>query len=378
MQFADLKAKEKTIQFLQNLVAGDRLPHAILFTGPEGNGKTEIAIALANYILCSDRKEDSCGVCKNCLKSKKLIHPDLKFVFPVVKKDGKKREDTVSADYLTQWREFIQHNPYGVLQDWMDFLDSQTQSNINRKECVDIIKTMGLHSFESEYKLLFIWHAESLGKEGNRLLKLIEEPPENTLIILVAQKPDAVLGTILSRCQIINVPPFDDVGVDMYLEKFQLTTEQKTEIVHLAEGNMNAAIQLAENTKHSVSAEILDWFRIAYQNDPSKLVQWVNAMASNGKPAQKTFLSYGLFFMREYLKLLYTSDFSAARLSNSEKSTAEKMTKIIDAYKAEQISETMESNLRLLERNANSKILFMDASIDLGRIMKMQAEVITN
>jgi len=346
MRFSDIQSQEKTIDILQKMVEGDRIPHALLFTGPQGSGKTLLALAMANYILCTNKGEDRCGSCGPCIKANKIVHPDLHLVFPVIKKDGKQRAETLSADFIKEFREFIQANPYGTLENWMNFLNSQTQPNINRKECTEIIKKMG--------------------------------PPEKTVIILIAEKLDAVLGTIQSRCQIIHVGPLSDTAVHNQLDAYELTDHQKQEIVHIAEGNMNAAIALVENTQETVSTEILDWFRIAYKNDPVQLVQWVNAISTKGKPAQKRFLSYALFFMKEYLKLLYTSDFSNARLSEEEKATAEKMARIIDVHKTEDIAELLEENLIYLARNANSRIVFMEMSIQLERIMKNKVEQLIN
>jgi len=221
MYFKDIPGKEAEKQFLLKNVKEDRLAHAQLFLGRTGSGQLSLALAYASYILCTNRKEkDSCGECSACLKSHKFIHPDVHFSFPVVKKDSKKRNETTSNDFLKEWRSILEKNPYLDMQTWLHSLNLENgQGNINVKECVEIVKKLGLKTFESEYKVLIMWMPEYLRNEGNRLLKLIEEPPENTIIILVAEKQDAILNTILSRVQLLKVNPFSDGDIKQYLEE---------------------------------------------------------------------------------------------------------------------------------------------------------------
>jgi len=371
MRFSDIAGQEKIKEVLRGFVKQDRVPHALLFTGAKGTAKTALAISLTHYLLCENRSEEPCGECKSCKKTFKYIHPDIHYVFPVVTKGKKRRADTISADFMIQWRTYIAANPYGDLTSWSKYIEAgNTKPNINTKECSELSRKMGLQSFESEYKILIIWNAESLGKEGNRLLKLIEEPPEKTLILILAENADQVLNTISSRCQHIHVPPFTDDEMMTTLSDQQKDKESLLEIVHLSEGNMQQALTLLDSQDMHLSEQLLDWFRKAYQCKGEEVLSWVNAMAATGKQQQKNFLMYGLFFMREYMKALHYGSVDNIRLTPKEKDTVIKMSKIIDLEKAEHIISIININLNYLDRNANAKILFMDMTIGLEQIMK--------
>jgi len=201
MFFSDIPGKQIEKKYLIDNVNEDRLAHAQLFLGRPGAGQLALALAFASYVLCRDRQpDDSCGRCAACLKSHKVIHPDMHFAFPVIKKDGKQRKDVTSNDFLIPWRKIIHGNPYLDMNTWLHSLNvDNAQANINVKECVEIVKKLSLKTFESDHKILIMWMPEYLRNEGNRLLKLIEEPPDETLIILVAERQEEILNTILSR-----------------------------------------------------------------------------------------------------------------------------------------------------------------------------------
>jgi DNA polymerase-3 subunit delta' len=205
MLFNEIPGQEEVKSQLIRSVNENRISHAQLFLGPEGSGSLALAIAYAQYISCTERKEiDSCGECSSCRKYQKLIHPDLHFSYPFIASKEKKVE--VSTDVIAAWREAIIENPFLGLEEWMQTLDAENkQPNINIAECHDIIKRLTYKSFESEYKVLIMWLPEYLGTEGNSLLKLIEEPPAKTLFILVAQNHDQILNTILSRTQLVKI-----------------------------------------------------------------------------------------------------------------------------------------------------------------------------
>lgn len=370
MYFSDIPGKHIEKTYLLNTIKEDRLAHAQLFLGRPGSGQLALALAFASYLMCRDRSdEDSCGRCISCLKSHKHIHPDIHFSYPVVAMDGKLRKDVTSNDYLVQWRSAIAENPYLDMTTWLDGLNVDNgQANINVKECLEIVKKLGLKTFEGEYKILIMWMPEYLRNEGNRLLKLIEEPPESTIIILAAEKQDQILNTILSRVQLLKVPPFSDEDVRAYLTA-STTTADLDNVVGLAQGNLNSAIRMTQQDGVNYADALFGWLRIAYKMEPVELGQWVNDVARWGREQQKHFLEYGLHFFREYLFSLMTGK-SNMRLTPGEIATAEKMKSLLDAEKTELIISVLNDCIGSVERNANPKILFLSESMTIGRIMR--------
>jgi DNA polymerase-3 subunit delta' len=374
MYFKDIPGKKKEKEYLLSNVKDDRLAHAQLFLGRTGSGQLPLALAFASFLLCKDRiSEDSCGKCSACLKSHKFIHPDIHFAFPVVKKDGKNRNETTSNDFLIEWRSILRVNPFLDIKAWLHSLNLENgQANINVKECVEIVKKLGLKTFEADYKILIMWMPEYLRNEGNRLLKLIEEPPENTIILLVAEKQDDILNTILSRVQLLKVNPFSDLEIKQYLnEKHSIPLENSDQIVGIASGNMNTAIQLASQESVNYSDSLFQWLRIAYKMEPVELGKWVNEMSTWGRENQKNFLDYGLHFFREYLFSLITGK-KNLRLNEYELSIAQKMTSLLDISKTEQLISIFNDCIGSIERNANPKILFLADSLSIGRVMRNQ------
>jgi len=372
MFFKDIPGKEVEKQYLLSNAKEDRLAHAQLFLGRTGSGQLALSLAFTSFILCTNRDEtDSCGQCSACLKSHKFIHPDVHFSFPVVKKDGKNRNETTSNDFLKEWRSILDKNPFLDIKTWLHSLNLENgQANINVKECVEIVKKLGLKTFESEYKVLIMWMPEYLRNEGNRLLKLIEEPPENTIILLVAEKQDDILNTILSRVQLLKVNPFTDAEVKQYLEeKHSIQASDSDQLIGIAAGNMNTAISLASQDSVNYSDSLFQWLRVAYKMEPVEMGKWINEMSSWGRENQKNFLEYGLHFFREYLFSLNTGR-KNLRLNEYELSIAQKMTSLLDISKTEQLILILNDCIGSIERNANPKILFLADSLTIGRVMR--------
>src|SRR5665647_704346 len=317
MQFKNNIGQEATKKHLIDLVHNNRLSHALLFLGREGSGALPLAIAFAQYVLCekvnpkravagtvslfgktdteksSSTLEDSCGECGSCNKAAQLIHPDLHFSFPALKKDSK-HDRVLSSDYMTDWREFIQQFPYGSVADWINFLKENPktkietpinkQGNITAQECDAISHKLSLKAFESSYKILIMWMPEFLGASGNKLLKLIEEPPPDTLFIFVAEDENAILPTILSRTQLIKIPSLPNAAIENALINEQnITPEKAAQITAIADGNYREALLLSQNAEEDWQAQVREWLNVTLKNNITVQIKWIDEISSIGR-----------------------------------------------------------------------------------------------
>ncbi len=366
MPFSNTIGQTKIKESLVQLVDADRIPHALLFLGPAGSGKLAMAIALVQYVLCLQRQAgDSCGVCRNCKKAEKLVHPDIHFSYPTI---GTNR---VSTDFLPQWRSAILENPFMEVNQWLQAIGAENkQGNINKEECLRIIKQLSLKSFESDYKILILWLPEYLQKEGNRLLKLIEEPPDKTIFILVAEAPERILNTILSRCQLVKFPALlDETIIEGLVESEGITKEQAATVAHLANGNYNEALTLLKEADNDNANLFLAWMRKCYKGNGAELVPWATEFATLGRERQKYFFQYGLHFIREFMVYLLTGT-DTVRLRPPELTTAKNLAKVMSFEQLEPISQLFNECSYHIERNANAKILGLDASIRMHQIFQ--------
>lgn len=379
MQFSSIPGQAKEKKQLVSQVDQDRIPHAQILLGRPGSPKLALALSYACYILCEDRRDsDACGVCRSCLKSMQYKHPDLHFAFPVVSISGKKREETISQDFLDKWRPAIIENPYMDIQAWSHYIGAEkSQPNINTRECNDMIKQLGMRAFESKYKIQLIWLPEYLGKEGNRLLKMIEEPTENTIIILVAENQERILNTVLSRCQLTKVSPVSDADALQYITERNpsLDTAIVSQAVQMSDGDLHKAMNIALGSSVDYSDLLLSWMRLSYKRDFSELNAWVTMINSKGREDIKHFIEYAMSFMREYAFFLQTEDIS--RLSQSQVETAKNMTKIMDMVKVESVAKLLQEAYRDIIRNINPRICLMAKSIELGDILRSKDQVKT-
>ena len=371
MRFADVIDHDATKRQLLRMVANDRLPHALLLVGPEGCGTLPLALSVARYLLCTDRRaDDACGECPGCLKSGKYIHPDLHFSFPTVGTNVR------SDQYLPEWRQALTENPYLNVQQWLQRIGAENkQGNINKEECNAILKKISLKTFEGKHKILVLWMAEYLGKEGNRLLKLIEEPPPDTVFLFVAENAEQILNTILSRCQLVKLHALSDETVAATLEaKGYAKGNRARTLAFLAGGSYNEALTLLESGELNHSAAFVAWLRAVYRGSPVALVRWVEEFAkAHGRETQKQFLQYGLIFLREMLVLSVRGS-EAARLPADELATAEKINQLVDFERLAQLSEWLSEAAYHIERNAHPKVLFLDLSIRAHRLLQRRKE----
>ncbi|MGL4292850.1 MAG: DNA polymerase III subunit delta', partial [Bacteroidales bacterium] len=243
MYFKDIIGQEEIKQRLIRSVQTNHIAHAQLFAGPEGAGKFQLALAYARYIQCTDRSDtDSCGRCPSCVKYNKLIHPDLHFVFPVIKKGT----NTICSDFINEWRGFVTTHPYFSLREWMQEIGSENQQGgIFVNESDEIIRKLSVKPYESDYKVMLIWLPEKMNEQtANKLLKMLEEPFEKTVFLLVSNEADAMLGTILSRTQTIHVRPVAEQILARALQsRFGVNSQDSQRIAHLSNGNVVKALE---------------------------------------------------------------------------------------------------------------------------------------
>jgi len=374
MAFINIPGQSTSKSYLSKLIEEDRVPHALLFSGPEGNGKLAYALLFSMGLLCEVKEGiEFCGECNQCIKSTKFIHPDLHFTFPVCSIDGKKRDETTSTDFLQSWRKFLEINPFGGMTQWVKHLGYENKNfNINVTECNQIIKSLSLRRYEGRYKIQIIWAAEHLAKEGNRLLKLIEEPTPNTLIILVTDRQDLLLNTILSRCQVFRAPPFTDEEVESFLEPSVSSQQKRQELVRLAGGNLRLATELIENVEEGWNDALLNIFRYCFLGKASEMIAQAEMLASLSKKDMESFCLYALHFLKEYMRVVHLQSTEHVRLSDIEKTTALKMTKVINIAMANEIARLMERNIKNLHRNANKKILWTNTMFEIEGVFKSE------
>lgn len=369
MQFKEIQGHEKIKKQLINTVKENRVSHAQLFFGPEGNGGLALAIAYAQYLNCTQpTDEDSCGECSNCRKYQKLIHPDLHLSYPFF---AKHKEDTATT-FIQTWREALLSNPYLGMEDWRAYSDVENkQANINIAEAHDIIKKLSLKAFEAEYKVLIMWLPEYLDKQGNALLKLIEEPPEKTLFILVAENTDLILNTILSRTQLVKIHAYPRDEVFAYLQQqYDLPQEQMEEIALMSEGSLTKARSYAEELAEPFFETMVQWLRYCVTDSGHALIPFSETtLATLGRENQKSFLRYTLSMMRAVM----LEQTGVGQLQALRDQTKEFVQKFAARYRLEQIEEMvkeLEEAIFHIERNANAKLLFLDLSLRLVLLFK--------
>lgn len=369
MQFNRIIGHEALKQQLIATVRENRVSHAQLFLGPEGSGSLALAIAYAQYINCEDKQEnDSCGQCASCTKYEKLIHPDLHFSYPFFAKDKNETSNT----YIENWRNAFLSNPYMSLSFWREQLEAENkQANINIAEAHSIIKKLSLKAFEAEYKVLIMWLPEYLDTQGNALLKLIEEPPEKTLFLLVAENQDKILNTIISRTQLVKVNKlsYDELKQFLIQDK-QIEPNRANEIAFIADGNIQSALTQLEEEANTNFDLLIRWLRFIVTDSGLNIIQICEEELSKlGRENQKLFLVYSINILRQIV-LLNQGMPNLVFLKDSELEFVQKFSEITTLEKLETAIDLLEKTHYSVERNANPKILFLDLSLQLVLLFK--------
>lgn len=379
MRFSDILGQDYNKNHLVKSAASGRIPHAQLFVGPEGCGTLPVAIAYAQFILCNNPGSENEGGNEACnLKFESLSHPDLHFIYPTVTTEDVKSKPK-SIDFIADWRAFLAENPYAGLFDWYRNLGVQNkQGEIRVEDAQEILKSLALKSYEGGYKIMIIWMAEKMNiSASNKLLKLLEEPSDKTLFILIAENEEDIIQTIRSRCQVLQFNRLSEkVIADALVSRENTDVRMAHKLAHQAQGNFNKALQLLTEDGEDVVFEkwFVDWVRGAFRakgnaaaiND---LIAWSEQIAGLGRETQKKFLHYCIDMFRQALLLNYQTTSLVYMEPKIEKFKLENFAPFVNGNNINDLFRELSDAVYHIERNGNAKIILTDLSIKLTRLI---------
>lgn len=376
MQWNDIYGQDKAKEALLNFYSSGHLPHAILILGKEGTGGLPLAVAFAQFLLCEDKQPGtgSCGVCAACLKTRTLVHPDLHFTFPSFPpKPGVK---TNSKNFIREFRSFFGEHPYATVADWLADIGAKDRQsgNISAEECKEMIETLSLKAMEGAFKIQVIWRPEYLGKEGNILLKLIEEPPANTIFLLVAEETDSVLETILSRTQLVRLQPMTDEAVrDVLTGVYDTDPGRAAQGAVLSEGSVAQALSIMQEAESDWLQMLKDWFNGVFTFNGNLIGKWVDNASKLPTVQLKNYLMYAQQLLGHTLRMSMVPGYQPA-LSGADVQFVQKLA-------ARQFNYTIIGRMDKLigdavyhiERNANAKVVLLHLSVAMQYALKGEA-----
>jgi DNA polymerase-3 subunit delta' len=379
MQFSEILGQVHIKNHLTRSADLGRIPHAQLFVGPEGSGTLPMAIAYAQYILCNNQNGENSGANESCnLKFQKISHPDLHFVYPTVSTEEVKKSPK-SIDFITDWRQFIAQNPYGGLFDWYSILGVQNkQGEIRVDDAQEILKSLALKSYEGGYKIMIVWMADKMNTAAsNKLLKLLEEPPEKTVFILISENEEDIIQTIRSRCQVLHFNGLSESVISEALVSHQnIEPKLATKIAHQAQGNYNKALHLLNDDIDEFPFEqwFVVWVRAAFKAKGNAaviadLIQWSEQIAALGRETQKKFLQYCIDIFRQALLQNYETPSLVYFEPAVENFTIAKFAPFVNGNNIHEIFQELSDAIYHIERNGNAKIILTDLSIKLTRLI---------
>lgn len=356
--------KEQLLQWFRQ----GRLPHALLFSGPEGNGKLATALAFTRLLMCQEpREEKPCDTCKSCIQNASLVHPDVHFTFPFF---GSKN---TCNDFLPEFRKTILANPWCSLNDWIETIvgEENKQLNINVLECQRIAENVHLTAFESGWKVLLIWLPEYLGNDGNRILKILEEPPPKTLFLLISERPEGVLHTVQSRCQMV---PFGHYQLnecqEVLEEMFDISRQTAKELSIMTEGNIAAALNLQREEGVTLSSDFLAWMRVCYAGGRQiqGIGEWSDQMSERPREVQKLMIHQGIALIRQILRVRILG-ISQVVLQDNMKDPVMRLSQLLHEDSVQELTRILSEILTGIERNGNMKIIFFSTSLKIHEVM---------
>ena len=386
MFFKDIVGQQDIKQRLIDSVAEGRIPHAQLFAGPPGTGKLAMAMAYARYLVCKEKDaadmfatgpaEDACGHCPSCAKMNKLVHPDVHFMFPVFKKESGRPPESYpqSADFIACWREAFLDDPYLCLNDLLQAEGAANQQGeIYVAQAYEIARALSLRSTEGGYRVVIVWLPEKMNAQcANKLLKLIEEPPTETVFLLVSDDAELVLPTIQSRCQRINFRPLDEVSIrDALISRYSLEPAAAAQVAHTAGGSWAKAVETihTDDTTREYMELFIRLMRSAYARKLKDMRAWSEEVAGMGRAPQKQFLDYCQRMTRES----FMANFRDPQLSymNSDETTfTSRFAPFVNEKNIFGITEVLADAARDVESNVNAKMIFFDLALKMIMLLK--------
>ena len=379
MLFSEILGQEYIKSHLTKSASLGRIPHAQLFIGPEGSGTLAMAIAYAQYVLCSNSGNENVGENAACnLKFESISHPDLHFVYPTITTDDVKTKPK-SIDFIGDWRKFLKQNPYGSLFDWYNFLGAgNKQGEIRVDDAQEMLKSLSLKSYEGGYKVMIVWMADKLNiAASNKLLKLLEEPTDKTLFILISENEEDIIQTIRSRCQVLHFNGLPEkIIAHALIEKHTIDEKKAIKIAHQAQGNFNKALQLLQTDNEDLHFEkwFVDWIRAAFRAKGNataihELIAWSEQIATLGRETQKKFLRFCIDMFRQALLLNYEAPSLVYLEPQVEKFKLENFAPFVNGNNIQAIFKELSDAMYHIERNGNAKIILTDLSIKLTRLI---------
>ncbi len=395
MHFSQVIGQEPLKEKLRGLYQHNRLSHALMLVAREGTGGLPLALAFAQYLVCEkvNRKpesneaslfgaepaqpstlnpqpfSDSCGVCPACQKSAQFVHPDIHYSFPTVTSKG--IDKPKSNDFITEWRDFLREQPYGNVFDWIERIKEKenSQGKITTHECEEINKKLTRKSFESPIKILLLWMPEMLEREGNKLLKIIEEPPADTLFLLVTENEQAVLPTIHSRCQVIRLPMLSTAEIeDTLVQQQGVASNLAKQIAPIADGNFREALQQMQHAEEGWQERLRDWLNAILKTGPIAQHKWVEEISKLGREKQKQFLRYVIHVLEAAIRMQATGQ--PAPVGEEEAAMAGKLNRLLGIEQLEALTKEMDKSIYYIERNAHAKMLFHALTLKVYHVIQ--------
>tara|TARA_R110002050_G_scaffold41242_1_gene100026 strand:- start:13120 stop:14244 length:1125 start_codon:yes stop_codon:yes gene_type:complete len=373
MQFEDVIGHEELKIQLKGMIDKGRISHALMFTGKEGTGNLAMALAFGSYVLAKNSQDEASAMAK----CNKLIHPDFHFCYPVNSNDRVKGSKILSKDFIVEWREAVIENPYQTSGEWLGHLGiEKKQGLINVHQAREILSSLSLKPYESEYRVMLIWLPEKMNTEtANKLLKILEEPPAKTVFLLVSQNPEQLLPTILSRVQLVNVKPIAKENIAKALvELHGQDLENAQTISKICEGNYLEAQKLvSENKIRAFNQDMfIQWMRFLWQKEFLELTQWIEVLSKVGRERLMLFFRFGLHIFRESLIMNY-ADASIQMTGGTELAFIKKFAPYVNELNAIEMVTLFEDAEYHISRNANPKILLMDVSLKMMKLVRKKA-----